>query len=81
MNVLGSHEYAKTSNYNTKYFAILNVAGVTHKLSIIIQKHWYVRKKRISPGFFEKIMAIVFVNKISVLLIFVVLLNTHSSLP
>lgn len=36
MNSPGSHESAKTSKYNTNYFAVLYVAGATHNISTVI---------------------------------------------
>lgn len=75
MNVPGS-KICK-DKYNTNYFATLNVA--THKLSITVQE--CQRRIEYHQFFSESLMAIIFVKKISVLLRFVVLFNTHPSLP
>lgn len=81
MNGPGSHESPKKSRYNTSYLQCCMQQVLPITFLPYIKSFLHKGGKYAIRGFFLRLMLTIFVKKISVIHRFLVLLNTHSSLP
>lgn len=81
MNGPESHESPKRSRYNTNYLQCYMQQVLPITFLQYIKSFLHKGEKYAIRVFFKRLMLTIFVKKISVIHRFVVLLNTHSSLP